>query len=122
VADFYIDNDIPIKLAQELITLGHTASTTRALGVSAAGDQMHLRTAAEQGRILVTHNKGHFLLLHAAWIDWSMPYAHAGILIMKQQKLLAPQMALAIDRFIKSGQPLANQAYEWTVSGRWIRH
>ena len=77
--------------------------------------------AAQQGRVLITHNKGDFLLLHAAWIAWSMPLTHPGILIMKQQKLLVPQMAQAIDSFIKRGLPLTNQVYEWTISGRWTR-
>jgi hypothetical protein len=49
-----------------------------------------------------------------------MSLAHPGILIVKQQKLLVPQMARAIDGFTKSGQPLTNQVYEWTVSGRWV--
>jgi hypothetical protein len=41
---------------------------------------------------------------------------------MKQQILLVPQMASAIDGFVKRGQPLVNQVYEWTISGRWNRH
>lgn len=112
-------------LARELAALGHTAVTARDLGLSAAGDQLHLLQAAQQHRILVTHNKDDFILLHNAWIDWTgawhISLAHAGILIVKQQKLLVPDMARAIDRLVKRHQPLANQLYEWTVSGRWIR-
>jgi hypothetical protein len=119
VADFYIDNDIPGGLAHELIALSHSAVAVRDLGLSSAGDHVHLLNAAQQGRILVTHNKHDFLLLHAAWLGWSMPHPHAGILIMKQQKLLVPQMAQAIDSFIKGGRPLTNRIYGWTISGRW---
>ncbi len=124
MADFHIDNDIPPALAQELMSLGHTAVTARDLGLSAAGDEVHLFTAAQSSRILVTHNKDDFVLLHAAWIywtgQWQMARAHQGILIVKQQKLLVPQMARAIDGFTKRGQPLANRAYEWTISDRLV--
>jgi hypothetical protein len=83
---------------------------------------VHVRSAAENGRILVTHNKRDFLLLHAAWVDWMTGYPHSGILIMKQQRLLVPQMAHAIDSFVTGGRDMANRAYEWTASGRWVRH
>ncbi len=121
MADFHVDNDIPVELAQVLRSYGHTAVTARDLSLSAADDPVHLLTAAQHGRILVTHNKSDYLLLHTAWLAWSLPLPHAGILIMKQQKLLVPQMASAIEGFIKRGQPLVNQVYEWTVSGRWTR-
>jgi predicted nuclease of predicted toxin-antitoxin system len=121
VAGFHIDNDIPVGLAEALRSYGHSAVTARDLGLAAAEDPAHLLTAAQHGRILVTHNKNDYLLLHSAWLLWSMPQPHAGILIMKQQKLLVPQMASAIDSFVRHVQSLENQVYEWTVSGRWLR-
>ena len=113
---------MPAALARELNARGHAAYTARDLGLAAAADPVQLRSAAQDGRILVTHNKGDFLLLHRAWRDWMPGSPHAGILIMKQQQLLVPEMARAIHSFVMGGRDLTNQAYAWMASGRWVRH
>jgi len=119
VADFHIDNDVPVAIAQALMARGHTAYTARDLGLMSAPDPVHLQDAAANRRILVTHNKRDFRLLHQAWITWFPSRQHGGILVIKQKALLAPEMAQAIDAFVAIGGPLANRAYEWKPGGRW---
>ncbi len=119
MADFHIDNDVPVELAQALIARGHTAWTARDLYLTGASDPEHLQHAAFNNRILVTHNKRDFRLLHQAWTTWFTLRPHAGILVIKQQVLLAPEMAQAIDAFLTAGRAMANKAYEWKSGGRW---
>jgi hypothetical protein len=119
VAAFHIDNDVPVAVAHELLARGHSAFTARDLGLMSAPDPVHLQHAARNNRILVTHNKRDFRLLHQAWTTWFATRAHSGILVIKQQALLAPDMADAIDTFVRTGQPLTNRAYEWKPGGYW---
>lgn len=119
MAAFHIDNDVPVAVAYALSALGHTAYTARDLGLMSAPDPVHVQHAALNNRILVTHNKRDFRLLHQAWTTWFTSRPHGGILVIKQQALLAPEMARAIDAFVAAGRHLANSAYEWKPSGYW---
>ncbi len=127
MADFYLDNDVPVAFALELQVLGHTVVTARDLRLLNAGDEVHLLNAAQQGRIFASHNKKDFELLHAAWLYWTSVWQigleHAGILIVRQQKLLAPQMAREIDSLITmpNGR-LANQLFDWGPTTGWRRY
>ncbi len=119
MADFHIDEDVPVALAQELVALGHTALTARDLYLIGALDPVHLRQAALNNRILVTHNKRDFRVLHQAWTTWFTDRPHAGILVMKQHVIFAPEMARDIDAFLRAGRDMANRAYEWKRGGHW---
>ncbi len=119
MADFHIDEDVPVALAQEPIALGHTALTARDLYLTGALDAVHMQQAAFNKRILVTHNKRDFRTLHQAWTTWFTSRPHAGILVMKQHIIFAPQMAHDINAFLTAGRDMANRIYEWKRGGRW---
>ncbi|MDQ2741137.1 MAG: DUF5615 family PIN-like protein [Chloroflexota bacterium] len=67
---------------------GHDAVTAHDLRLSDATDDLHLLTAAQQGRIFVTHNENHFVLLHDAWLRWTAAWGisadHAGVVVVPQ--------------------------------------
>ena len=79
MADFYLDNDVSLRLAPLLRSVGHRVTTTRELGLSAASDDAQLLTAARNGWILITHNRRDFMMLHDAWRTWPrVAWAAAG--------------------------------------------
>ena len=73
------------------------------------------------GCALVTHNERDFKLLQRAWRLWPAPVRHAGVLVIPQQRWTPSQTAEEMDRFVQSGQPLANELYWWTVGRGWVR-
>ncbi len=112
MARFYLDHNVSLHLVPALIALGHDAATARDLGLTGADDDMHLTTASDDGRILVTHDRQDFVLLHRAWHRWSRRWgvtaAHAGILVIPQApRLPLPDAARELDR--AAGWPLANE-------------
>ncbi len=126
MARFYLDNDVAQRVAAELDAFGHDAITTRALHRRRARDEQQLMFAVHERRIFVTHNARDFILLHDAWhlwtYTWGVQEEHTGIFIPPQDPTSwpAPKIALEIHLFIKTGQPIANQLYEWD-QGAWVR-
>jgi predicted nuclease of predicted toxin-antitoxin system len=66
VARFYANENIPIQVVVELRRLGHDVLNTLDAGKanSAVPDLEVLAFSAAKGRILVSHNRRHFLQLH----------------------------------------------------------
>ena len=116
MADFYIDNDVTISLATELRSWGHSARTTRDLGLQQASDAQLLALAAQNRWILVPHNRRDFALLHDAWLRWTgiwqVSERHAGILLFPHGQP-ARDMARTIDRFLQGMPQMLNRLYEW---------
>jgi hypothetical protein len=117
-------------LAACLIADGHTAFTPRTLRMWHSSEAARLLAAAQQHRIIVTHNRKSFLPLHDTWRHWSgmwqgtqktAPLQHAGILIIPQtwQPLRA---AREIDRFLQWHPAIPNQLYEWAARRGWLLH
>ena len=88
MASFYLDNDIPVRLADCLKGEGYDAITARGLNLRAATDARHLLNAAQRGRILITHNFDDYELLHDAWQPWGEAWhareRHQGIVVVPQ--------------------------------------
>jgi hypothetical protein len=89
MADLHLDNNVSLLLAQILRDAGHSVAAARDLGLAAATDDTQLLVAAQSGRILVTHNRKDFMLLHDAWRTWPRAFglalpAHPGILALDQ--------------------------------------
>ena len=125
MAALYLDNDVSWRV-RDLLRRGHTVTTARDMGLSAAGDHEHLFTAAAQRWVLISYNAGHFEVLHDAWLYWSRhwniahPPAHSGILIvphMSAHDILARE----VDAHLASGAPLENQLYRWHARRGWVR-
>lgn len=74
---FYLDENVPIQVARQLITRGIDVVTVRDLGKLGEEDLDHLQTATKLGRVLCTHDRD-FLQLAVSGID------HAGLVFGQQ--------------------------------------
>ena len=123
MADFYLDHNVALELATDLRALGHTTRTARDLGLEAAADDEHLMRAAQEGWILVTHNRKHFHLLHYAWVRWTavwrVAWRHSGILLLPPD---VPSQTLAqhIHWLIQSTPSIAGELHELRL-GYWLQ-
>ena len=78
MARFYSNENLPMQVVTELRRLGHDVLTSMDAGKanSAVPDVEVLAFATAEGRILLTHNRRHFLRLHQ-----HRTAEHAGIVI-----------------------------------------
>ena len=78
MARLYTNENFPRPVAAELHRLGHDVLTSLDAGQAntAISDEMVLAFAAAGGRVLLTYNRRHFLLLHQHRSE-----AHAGIIL-----------------------------------------
>lgn len=67
MAHLYFDNDISHRLVPELEAAGHMVLTARDRGLAEADDNAQFLAAVRVSRVLVTHNRKDFTLLHDAW-------------------------------------------------------
>ncbi len=88
MARFHFDQNVALDIAVMVRHASQDVVTTGEAGLLDADDAVHLLTAARAGRILVTHNRRDFRLLHRAWQrwtrDWGVSVGHAGILVIPQ--------------------------------------
>ena len=124
MARLYLDSDVSVRLAPLLQAAGHDAVTAANQGRRRATDEEQLLAAAQQGRILVTHNRKDFVLLHAAWQRWPTAWgvsapAHAGILVLDQAREPELTVALATLLAVTPPVPLSNALYWWRFLGGW---
>ncbi len=125
-ADLHLDNDVALGYQALLRAHGHDVTTAAEAGLESAGDEQQLLSAAQARRILVTHNRKDFRLLHRAWNRWAAAWGvtaeHAGILIIPQVKpAQRPAMAQELSAFVSSGRALVNELYEWRPGAGWSR-
>ncbi len=125
MASLYTDHNVALPTATALrIVYGHDIVTARDLGLERADDAVHFLTAAQQGRILITHNAKDFVLLQEAWLLWSVAWGvaptHAGVLVIPH-RWLPPQAAREIDAFLNDHliHTLTNRLYAWRSGVGW---
>jgi uncharacterized protein with PIN domain len=87
VARLYLDSDVSRWLALPLRATGHDAITAHAVGLRNAADEEQLLFAAQEARVLLTHNRDDFAMLHRAWLAWPAALrvaapAHSGVLVL----------------------------------------
>ena len=77
MAAIYSNENFPLPSVQELRRLGHDVVTIQETGQagSALPDEAVLSSATDQGRVLITFNRKHFIRLH------QISPAHAGIIV-----------------------------------------
>lgn len=76
---FYLDENVPVVVAEQLRARGIEAVTVRGLGLRGDADVNHLQRATEIGYVLCTHDAD-FIDLAAQGID------HAGIVFGQQDR------------------------------------
>ena len=76
---FYLDENVPLAVAEQLQRRGLTAITVRDSGLLGGDDHNHLRRAYQEGWVLCTHD--------ADFIDMAMAgEPHAGIVFGQQHQ------------------------------------
>lgn len=127
MARFYLDENVARPIVALFVRDGHDVVEARALPRRA--DHEHLAAAAREGRILITHDREHFILLHAAWRDWFAGWGphpqprHAGILITPQPPVATTEQAhtLILELFGALGEErgLENRLLAWRSGRGW---
>jgi Domain of unknown function (DUF5615) len=124
VAAFYLDSDVSVRLAPWLRVAGHDAVTSGDQGHRQATDDEQLLIAAQQGRIVLTHNRKDFVLLHDAWRRWPLAWgfpaqAHNGILVLDQHS--ERELAAVVDEFVTMSATvvLGSALYWWRHRSGW---
>jgi predicted nuclease of predicted toxin-antitoxin system len=82
-AKYFTDEDVYAAVSLALRKAGFDAVATPEAGRMRQTDESHLAWAANQDRVLVTFNVGHFAALHSAWIRQGKH--HAGIVVSSQR-------------------------------------
>jgi predicted nuclease of predicted toxin-antitoxin system len=105
VARFYTNENIPLQVVMELRRLGHDVATSLDAGManSAVPDAEVLEFAGTNGRILLTHNRRHFLRLHQ-----HRTADHAGIVLCTFDADFCRQ-AQSVDNAIGAESEMANK-------------
>lgn len=120
----YLDSDVGVQAAELLRAGSHDVLRAWEVHLDKASDDAQLLFAAQEQRILVTHNRTDFLLLHSAWrrrsTAWQSDQPHTGVLIVPQY---APvRMARLVHDFLSAELSSANQLYRYRVNQPWEHH
>jgi hypothetical protein len=125
---FYLDEDVTVRLLDALAQFGIDAVSANT-GHKGIDDPTQLLIARQLDRILVTNNTSDYLLLHRAWLRWSVAWnpfplpKHAGILLIHS----APGFDFARTAWVISAlasdlhdaAALQNRAFAWNPSAGW---
>ena len=63
----YLDSDVDVKLATNLRESGYDCISARKIGNEALDDESQMVLAANEGRVLLTHNIRHFVPIFERW-------------------------------------------------------
>jgi hypothetical protein len=78
----YLDADVDVRMASNLRKAGYDCVSAREVGNAALDDQTQMSFAANEGRVLLTHNIQHFVPLFERW--WHTGLDHPGIVVSQQ--------------------------------------
>jgi predicted nuclease of predicted toxin-antitoxin system len=74
---FKLDENLPVELRDDLRALGHDADTVYDEGIAGAPDEVLLQRARDEGRVLITMDKG------IADVRRFPPRQYAGIVLLR---------------------------------------
>ncbi|MCL4464996.1 MAG: DUF5615 family PIN-like protein [Chloroflexi bacterium] len=99
---FYLDEDLPAKVA--VLARGRDVDvvSSHELGHDGYTDEQQLLFAAAEGRCLVTRNRDHFIALTVSFFEQGQP--HAGLLIVPTTSRLVRPADLATALVAYGGQ------------------
>lgn len=78
----YLDEDVPFAFAQALLNRGVDVITTQEVRNDSKSDTEQLDYATREQRVIFTHNKKDFILLHNEYLQHIKE--HAGIILSDQ--------------------------------------
>ena len=123
MARLYLDHNVSQRLAR-LLRTNHDVVSARDLRLTRLTDDAQLLAAVRDDRLLVTHNRGDFALLHDAWLTWPAAFGlalppHPGILLLDP----APHEVLSgvLEAILAATPPaeLANRIFWWHRHEGW---
>jgi predicted nuclease of predicted toxin-antitoxin system len=116
MARFYTNENVPVQVVAELRRMGHDVVTSLDAGNanSAVPDAEVLAFAVADGRILLTHNRRHFLRLHQ-----HRTADHAGIVLCSFDADFCRQ-AQRIDAAVATNSEMTNKLVRVNRPG-WCR-
>jgi uncharacterized protein DUF5615 len=123
----YLDENVDRQVGLLLLALGFDVVFAREVHPPHTSDHIHLASATNSGRILVSHDRD-YILLHGAWYDWfrecgQPPHpSHAGILLIPQRPVVSRSDAVAIEQTLLEGKTMesfANRLFDWTANDGW---
>jgi hypothetical protein len=127
----HLDHDVSLAIADWLGTLQrdgvpkYEIETAVSLGMTTAPDYEHLLVAAQSARVLITRNWRDYYLLHGAWVRWftveGTRRPHAGILVLSHHASVI-QASHALDAFLSSGNPFANELHYYHPQRLWRQY
>lgn len=122
----YLDENVSGRLGTALESLGHDVVTTAELGRKGASDVSQLSFAARTRRVLITHDTGHFEMLHEAWLSWSREWQvadrvrHPGLLFLPDPGILhIADAARLVNELLATGATLVNRLWAWKPTTGW---
>ena len=122
----YLDENVAEALAPALGALGLDAVTTVGLGRKGATDVSQLTYAARTQRILITHDVGHYEMLHEAWQTWARDWGvadrarHPGILLLPDPGLLpVADAARLVAELLAGVDTVENRLFAWKMATGW---
>jgi hypothetical protein len=126
VAHLYFDNDVSHRLIPDLEAAGHTVLTARDRGLAEADDNTQFLAVVRTSRLLVTHNRNDFALLHDAWRLWPVEFgvalpAHPGILVLDHGSPGVLYDAMGAFLATMQAAALANELFWWRHRDGWHR-
>jgi predicted nuclease of predicted toxin-antitoxin system len=78
----YLDADVDVKLAANLRKMGYDCVSAREVGNAALDDETQMVYAANEGRVLITHNIQDFVPIFERW--WYAGLSHPGLVVSQQ--------------------------------------
>lgn len=125
MARLFFDHNVPFRLVSLLRVTGHDILLAREAGAARSTDDAVLLSSVRANRVLVTHNRRDFRLLHDAWLSWPPTFgvafpAHRGILVLDvaPPETLADVLATYLGGV--SARRLANAIFWWhLVAPSW---
>lgn len=129
MTQFYLDENVSLGMIALLQARGHQVIVARRLLPERTSDHHHLAMATRSGWVLVTHDRGDYLLLHRAWRDWFTEWGtppvpkHAGIIRIPQPPTLSAEQAAALLAAFFAGENRDDEVeggfVEWTPVHGW---
>ena len=137
MASFYLDENVSGHTLPEFVARGHDPLHARTVLAKGTSDHLQLATAVRAGRILVTHNRDDFRLLHKAWHRWfflwtatqisnginAVKPSHSGIIVVPQAPHLSPATVAAEVDSLVARVSLVDQFYwyDWQSGRGWVQ-
>ena len=127
MAALLLDENVSERLIDPLTVLDHDVVSDNALGHKGRVDAIILLIGADLRRIVVTHNRSHFQVLHEAWILWTLTwntqqFRHAGIIVARSGPgTTISDIATGIDAGIRQETwPFDNRCLGWGYARGWF--